>query len=281
MPKLNFLLAFTLIYLVMLASTSTVNTVQAENINTYGPIKSGDMLWNIAAKVSPSSISRHQAILALHRINPHAFRVSCNINSLKVGGILRIPSLLEMQTLSRAEATQELNRQNNEWKNRRQKSIVCPPVVIPPLEPTTPPVTESADNTQPPKVEPADEQPSELGPSVPLSGEASDALKSTTTETSDSDSPPAKPETVVDNIQPVIPVSDDNTENASQAANENTPSFQVFSSTMIILLITIAGLFIAILIAWLLHKYAKRKASESETIAYNFPEPIKEMPYHD
>jgi len=264
MPKLNLLL--TLSYLV-LASSSTLNTVQAENINTYGPIKSGDMLWNIAAKVSPSSISRHQAILALHRANPHAFRISCNINSLKVGDILRIPSFLEMQTLSRAEATQELNRQNDEWKNRRQQSIVCPPVVTPPLELTTSSVMESTDNTQPSKIAPVDEQPSELGP-APLSGEASD-----------SGSLPAKPETVVDNIQPVVPVSDDNVKQVSNVANESSPSSQVFSSTMIILLITIAGIFVAILIAWLLHKYAKKKANEGNE-AYNFHEPIKEMSYH-
>jgi FimV-like protein len=83
------------------------STVCAEETYTYGPIKPGDMLWTIAGKVSPSTVSRHQAIIALHRINAHAFRVSCNVNSLKVGETLRIPSLSEMLALNKASATKE------------------------------------------------------------------------------------------------------------------------------------------------------------------------------
>jgi FimV-like protein len=99
-----------------------------ETAQTYGPITPGERLWNIAAKVSPPSITRHQAILALHKANPQAFGVSCNMNSLKIGETLRIPSLSEMQALSPDDAIKEFNRQIQQWESRRQNPIVCPEI---------------------------------------------------------------------------------------------------------------------------------------------------------
>ncbi len=104
----------------------------AQEVHTYGPLKKGESLWQIAAKISPSAINRHQVILALQRLNPHAFRLPCNVNSLKINQVLRIPSLSQMQVLSPQEAVQELNRQNQAWKARQQQPIICPTIVIPP-----------------------------------------------------------------------------------------------------------------------------------------------------
>lgn len=141
MSKLTLLLTFTLIYLTAIQSPATTNQAP----HTYGPIKTGEMLWEIAAKVRPDpTISRHQVIISLLKANPHAFSISCNINSLKTAQILLIPSLAEMQAIGTAEAEKEYYRQNNEWKvYRRQKGqpIVCPPVV-----PTT---TKSAEVAEP------------------------------------------------------------------------------------------------------------------------------------
>jgi FimV-like protein len=137
---------FNLILAIVLSYASLVwyllTPLSAEEIHTYGPIKPGDMLWTIAAKVSPPSVNRHQVILALQQANPHAFSVPCNLNSLKVGETLRIPSLTEMQALTPEKAIEELNRQNKEWQNRRNKSIVCPPITPPPTETTSQQATE-------------------------------------------------------------------------------------------------------------------------------------------
>jgi len=110
---------------------------QATN-NTYGPIKSGDILWKIAGKVRPDkSINHYQAMLALLKANPHAFHTSCNLNTLKVGKILQIPSRTEMQALTSANAIKEFNRQLDEWnKSRKQRQ----PIVCPPLEPKKKPI---------------------------------------------------------------------------------------------------------------------------------------------
>ena len=40
---------------------------------TYGPTKTGDLLWNIAGEVRPDkSISRYQAMLSLLKANRHS-----------------------------------------------------------------------------------------------------------------------------------------------------------------------------------------------------------------
>lgn len=121
MKKANLLFTLTLFSL-------TAFIAQATN-QTYGPIKSGELLWNIAAQVQEDpSLSRYQVMLALLKTNPHAFEISCNMNSLKVGQKLRIPALAEMQATSRAEAVKEFYRQQEEWKayRRHQQKIVCP-----------------------------------------------------------------------------------------------------------------------------------------------------------
>lgn len=131
----------TLIYIGLI-----VSNVWAEQVPTYGPIKSGDMLWTIAGKVSPPSVDRHQAILALQKANPQAFSVSCNIYSLKVGEVLRIPTLPEMQAISREQAITALKQQEEDWKNRRQKPLICPPIIT-----QTPESTQSSTKVDPEK----------------------------------------------------------------------------------------------------------------------------------
>jgi FimV-like protein len=99
---------------------------------TYGPTKSGEAVWHIAKKISPpsASVSIYQVILALQKLNPNAFKLSCNINSLKVGVKLLLPKIEEIQTITYHEAQQEYNRQNTEWKNRYESPIECSIPVI-------------------------------------------------------------------------------------------------------------------------------------------------------
>ena len=126
--------------------------------NTYGPIENGEKLWNIAAKIRPdSSISRYQAMLALLKANPDAFEISCNLNTLKIGQTLQIPSRADMQALSPKQAVNEFYRQNQEWKTyrRKQQPIVCPSSVklsfLPQIEspisqPEEAPITQTTTN---------------------------------------------------------------------------------------------------------------------------------------
>lgn len=83
---------------------------------SYGPVKSGDTLSSIARDASVSGVSVNQMLLALKGANPDAFYRD-NINALKRGAILRIPTAAEAQSLASAAAIAEVHRQNSDWRS--------------------------------------------------------------------------------------------------------------------------------------------------------------------
>ena len=88
--------------------------------DTFGPTGPSDTLWTIAAQVRPNnSVSMQQVMLALQDQNPDAF-MGGNINRLKRGEVLRIPSLEQIQRRSRAEATRLVSQQNEEFKSPKR-----------------------------------------------------------------------------------------------------------------------------------------------------------------
>jgi pilus assembly protein FimV len=85
----------------------------------YGPVIKGETLWVIAETVRPDpSISMEQVMLALQQANPEAF-IRNNINLLKVGVVLRVPSRDEMTTLAADEARASAQAQAAEWEAYR------------------------------------------------------------------------------------------------------------------------------------------------------------------
>ena len=122
MPKLSILIGWMVFGLAIVG--------QAE-VKHYGPTQPGDVVWNIAAQIAPdSSVTRYQVIMALLKANPQAFRVPCNINTLKIKQILQIPSLTEIQVLSSKAAQQAYQQQNEAWQAYRQhqQPLICPAV---------------------------------------------------------------------------------------------------------------------------------------------------------
>src|SRR5690554_1494870 len=84
-------------------------------IGSYGPVDGNDTLWQIALNARPDrSLSVHQTMLAIQRLNPDAF-INGNINLLRKGQVLRLPSADEIRSLSRSEAVREVALQNDEW----------------------------------------------------------------------------------------------------------------------------------------------------------------------
>jgi pilus assembly protein FimV len=82
----------------------------------YGPVASGETLWAVAQQVRPdASVSMNQVMLALLRANPEAF-IGGNINRLKRGAILRIPSRADFDALSVAEAAAQVRSQMADWR---------------------------------------------------------------------------------------------------------------------------------------------------------------------
>lgn len=90
---------------------------------TYVPgeyqVQRNDTLWKIATEVRPDAgVSMEQAMLGLLEANPSAF-IDGNINNLKAGYVLRAPSREEVTVISRAEALDEVRRQNQIWRDGR------------------------------------------------------------------------------------------------------------------------------------------------------------------
>lgn len=85
-----------------------------------GPINAGQTLWSIANAARPDdSVSVNQMMLALLRANPDAFDQD-NINRLKSGSVLRIPSREEATSLSPEQAAVLVREQASAWRTPRQ-----------------------------------------------------------------------------------------------------------------------------------------------------------------
>lgn len=86
----------------------------------YGPVESGETLSAIARAARPDSgVNVNQMMLALLKSNPDAFYKD-NVNALKRGAILRIPSESEIAaTGSAREAAAEIQAQIEDWRGGR------------------------------------------------------------------------------------------------------------------------------------------------------------------
>lgn len=68
-------------------------------------VKTNDILWSVAKRVRPTNaISVRQMMKVLHKANPDAF-IANNINLLKNGQVLRVPSLMDTQAIDSSQMT--------------------------------------------------------------------------------------------------------------------------------------------------------------------------------
>ena len=78
-------------------------------------VQNNDTLWEIALSVRPGGdVSVHQTMLALQAHNPEAF-INGNINLLKAGQVLRIPTRDDIANVNGRQAVREVAVQNREW----------------------------------------------------------------------------------------------------------------------------------------------------------------------
>jgi pilus assembly protein FimV len=107
--------------------------------DTYGPVASGETLWSIAQYARPDdTVSMNQMMLALLYANPDAF-IDQNINRLKRGAVLRIPTREEAQAIAAAEAAAQVRDQMQAW-NQRAAPVVQPAEPEPTETPASRPV---------------------------------------------------------------------------------------------------------------------------------------------
>lgn len=80
----------------------------------------GDTLSAIAREHQVQGVSLDQMLVGLYRANEDAF-AGKNMNRLKVGQILRVPSASELQQVAPAEATREVKVQTSDWNAYRNR----------------------------------------------------------------------------------------------------------------------------------------------------------------
>lgn len=81
-------------------------------------VKRGDTLGGIAKQVRPSGVSLEQTLVGLYRENPKAF--AGNMNRLKSGTTLAVPSAETVASISKQDAAREIKLQSDDWRAYRQ-----------------------------------------------------------------------------------------------------------------------------------------------------------------
>ncbi|WP_299196923.1 FimV/HubP family polar landmark protein [uncultured Amphritea sp.] len=99
-----------------MAPQAPVDNIRTRMTDGQVYVDVNDTLWDIAKRHKPSNtVSEAQMMLALQRKNPDAFRNN-NVNQLKAGVVMSLPSLEEVQALNQKQANEEFWRQTQMWK---------------------------------------------------------------------------------------------------------------------------------------------------------------------
>jgi len=83
-------------------------------------VNPGDTLYGIAGRLKPEGASIHQALAALLRANPQAF-IDGNMNRLRAGASLSVPSAQAIGAIDRAEAAALFASQSEAFEAYRQR----------------------------------------------------------------------------------------------------------------------------------------------------------------
>lgn len=79
-------------------------------------VKQNETLWEIAAKARPNrAVTVQQTMVGIQKLNPNAF-INSNINSLKAGTVLRLPTEQELTAIDNTTALSEVSHQNRVWQ---------------------------------------------------------------------------------------------------------------------------------------------------------------------
>jgi pilus assembly protein FimV len=115
----------------------------------YGPVKSGDTLWEIARDWSDGrGHNLNKVMLAIQRKNPRAFSRN-NINLLQRGAILRMPEADEIDMISASAANNEVTQQSDAFKARRNLASPSTPLLAEESIAPEPPAREAAEEAAP------------------------------------------------------------------------------------------------------------------------------------
>ena len=130
--------------------------------DSYGPTSGNDTLWTIAKGVQNGG-TVYQNMIAIQRLNPEAF-ANGNINLMKKGKVLKLPSQEEIASIGRNDAKAAVDQQNNAWKASKAA----------PAAPATGAQLDATGRAQPeaPAAQPADGQLKLATPTESTTGQA-------------------------------------------------------------------------------------------------------------
>lgn len=98
------------------AAAPTHHPVEITN-GKFGPVEKGATLSHVATEIAPAvGVNTDQMMLALKAANPEAFYRD-NINALKAGVVLRVPSHNDAQATTAEAALAAVRQQNADWRN--------------------------------------------------------------------------------------------------------------------------------------------------------------------
>jgi pilus assembly protein FimV len=108
-----------------------------EDAETEGyTVAANDTLWEIANKNRPDDVSVNQMMMAMLQANPDAFYKN-NINNLKKGVILRMPSREELDAVDASQANKDVSEQYALWNEYREQvagAAAMPQEAVPAVE---------------------------------------------------------------------------------------------------------------------------------------------------
>lgn len=96
-------------------SVNTMKTQSSEGNEQSIKTVAGDSLSSIAKRLENQEVSLDQLMLGLYKANPSAF-IDGNMNRLKVGEIVRVPSQQSLQAIPKSDAKAEIRAQVKSWK---------------------------------------------------------------------------------------------------------------------------------------------------------------------
>ncbi|MDX5372809.1 MAG: hypothetical protein LPK18_10275 [Pseudomonadaceae bacterium] len=90
-------------------------------------VQPSDTMWRIALNNRPAnSISVQQMLIAIQTLNPEAF-IDGNVNLVREGTVLRIPSEQEVRQISTRDALVQVAEQNREWRAKLEARGIAVP----------------------------------------------------------------------------------------------------------------------------------------------------------
>jgi len=104
-------------------SIATSTATRAATAESFGPVKRFDTLSKIALATKPADVSLEQMLALLFRGNPDAF-AGKNMNRLKTGKIIKLPSPDQYGSVAQADARKQVLVHARNWNAYREQLAV-------------------------------------------------------------------------------------------------------------------------------------------------------------